>query len=163
MKLRHSLLSMLLLGTGLALAGCETFDLESIWSSKKPLPGERRDMFPQGVPGVQQGIPPDLVQGYQPPQEPPPVAAAPEKPKPARRVASPPREAPPPRQAAPRPQRQQQQVQEEPPQQQAAPQARTAQPQQSGAAWPDPPSRTAQPQQSGPAWPDPPRPGTATR
>ena len=115
MTLRRTLLAMTLLGTGLALAGCETFDLESIWSTKKPLPGERRDMFPQGVPGVQQGVPPDLVQGYQPPPEPPPAAEA-EKPKPApRRVASPPKPAPPPRQAAPRPQRQQQQAQEEPP------------------------------------------------
>ena len=26
-------------------------------------------MFPQGVPGVPQGVPPDLVQGYQPPPE----------------------------------------------------------------------------------------------
>ena len=161
MRLRRTLVSISLLGTGLMLAGCETFDLESIWSSKKPLPGERREMFPQGVPGVQQGIPPELVQGHQPSAEPLP-AAEPEKPKPApRRVASPPKQAPPPRQAAPPPQRQQQQVQEEPPQQQ--PQARTAQPQQSGAAWPDPPSRTAQPQQSGPAWPDPPRPGNTAR
>lgn len=147
MKRRRTLLSILLLGTGLALAGCETFDLESIWNSKKPLPGERRDVFPQGVPGVQQGVPPDLVQGYQPPPEPPPVAAAPEKPKPARRAAAPPRQAPP-------PPRQQQQAQETPPQ---------APPQQSGSAWPEPPARTAQPQQSGAAWPDPPRAGTTTR
>ena len=157
MRLRRTLVSISLLGAGLGLAGCETFDLESIWNTKKPLPGERREMFPQGVPGVQQGIPSELVQGYRPPAEPPPAAES-EKPKPApRRVASPPKQASPPRQAAPRPQ----QVQEEPPQQQ--PQARTAQPQQSGAAWPDPPSRTVQPQQSGPAWPDPPRSGTTTR
>jgi hypothetical protein len=148
MKLRRTSLSMLLVGASLALAGCETFDLESIWSSKKPLPGERRDMFPQGVPGVQQGVPPELVQGYQPPQEPPPVAEQ-EKPKPApRRVAAPPKPKP-----APRPP---QQAQEPPPQ--APPQ------QQSGSAWPEPQARTAaQPQQSGAAWPDPPRSGTTTR
>ncbi len=155
----------LLLAAGLALAGCETFDLESIWSSKKPLPGERRAVFPQGVPGVQQGVPPDLVRGYQPPAG----AAAggrpqPEKPKPAprasrrrrarlrRRVS-----------AAPQTPRQQQQVQEEPPQhrplRRRGPHSRS----NLAAAWPDPPSRTAQPQQSAPAWPDPPRPGTATR
>ena len=142
MKMRRTLLSMLLLGTGLALAGCETFDLESMWNTKKPLPGERRDIFPQGVPGVKQGVPPELVQGYQPPAAPPPMAE-PEKPAP-RRVASPPRQAPPPRQ--PRPPQQAQ----EPPAQPAA--------QQSGTAWPEPTSRTAsQPQPSAPAWPDPPR------
>jgi hypothetical protein len=125
MKLRRTSLSMLLVGSGLALTGCESFDLESIWNSKKPLPGERREMFPQGVPGVQQGVPPELVQGYQPAQEPPPVAQQ-EKPKPApRRVAAPPKPKP-----APKPP-QQQQAQEPPPQ--APPQ------QQSGAAWPDPP------------------------
>jgi hypothetical protein len=150
--MRRAFMSTLLLGAGLGLGGCESFDLENIWSSKKPLPGERRAVFPEGVPGVPQGVPPELVRGYQQPvEEPPPVQAAPEKPKPApRRVASP----PPQRQAAPpkpRPQPQQQQAQE-PPAQAAPP------PQQS--PWPDPPSRTAsQPQQSSP-WPDPPRPAT---
>ena len=34
-------------------------------------------MFPQGVPGVPQGVPPDMVKGYQPPaEEPPPVIEA---------------------------------------------------------------------------------------
>ena len=149
MRLRRPLLSILLVGTGLALAGCGSFDLEDIWSSKKPLPGERRDVFPQGVPGVQQGVPRDLVQGYQPPPEEPPPAAEPEKPKP-----KPARAAPRPantaaRQQQPRPQ-QQQQAQEPPP--------RAAS--QSPAPWPDTPSRTAsQPQQPASSpWPDPPRP-----
>jgi hypothetical protein len=69
---RRIRLLMLLFGSGLVLSGCETFDLESIWSSKKPLPGERREMFPGGVPGIQPGVPPELVQGYQPPAEPEP-------------------------------------------------------------------------------------------
>ena len=65
------------------LAGCDSFDpLDKFqdWdllSSKTPLKGERRDVFPQGVPGVPQGVPPDMVKGYQPPPEqPPPVVEA---------------------------------------------------------------------------------------
>src|SRR5436305_15192464 len=33
--------------------------------TKKPLPGERKAVFPEGVPGVAQGVPPELVKGYQ--------------------------------------------------------------------------------------------------
>ena len=169
MRLRRTFLSMLALGSGLALTGCETFDLDNIFNSKKPLPGERRAVFPEGVPGVQQGVPADLVRGYQPQGEaqPEPVAE-PEKPKPApRRVATPARPA-----SSPRPPRQQplpQEPADEPQQQpaaqqpnQAAPPPRT--PSQPAPAWPDPPSRTA-PQSSQPTtvWPDPPRSGTSTR
>jgi hypothetical protein len=35
-------------------------------STKKPLPGERKAVFPEGVPGVSKGIPPELVKGNQP-------------------------------------------------------------------------------------------------
>src|SRR5215218_3788916 len=65
----------------LALAGCETSgiwdsansvsdrfqdalaDFSPFGTSKKPLPGERRAVFPEGVPGVQQGVPPELMRG----------------------------------------------------------------------------------------------------
>ncbi len=75
---------------GLALSGCDSFDpLDKfqdwdIMSSKKPLPGERRPVFPEGVPGVPQGVPPDMVKGYQPPAEAPPpvIEAKPARPKP---------------------------------------------------------------------------------
>jgi hypothetical protein len=50
------------------LAGCESFDDFDIdkldvfgLNKKKPLPGERRDVFPGGVPGVTQGIPPEYL------------------------------------------------------------------------------------------------------
>jgi hypothetical protein len=76
---------------GLALSGCSAskFDptdlLDSMFADQKtPLKGERRPLFPQGTPGVQQGVPPDLVKGYQPPPEPPPPddqPPAPAKPK----------------------------------------------------------------------------------
>ena len=88
----------------LALSGCDSFDpLDKfqdwdIMSSKKPLPGERRPVFPEGVPGVPQGVPPDMVKGYQPPPEAPPpvVEAKPARPKPKKTAAAPRRQAAPP-------------------------------------------------------------------
>jgi len=72
---RVILLAMLPLAT--SLSGCGTFwdgansltdkfsdamhDFNPFGTGKKPLPGERRPVFPEGVPGVQQGIPPDLM------------------------------------------------------------------------------------------------------
>ena len=40
-----------------------------IFSTKKKLAGEREPLFPNGVPGTETGVPPDLVKGYQPPPE----------------------------------------------------------------------------------------------
>ena len=65
---------------GLPLAACSDFDpqeiVDSIFSgSKKPLPGDRKALFPNGTPGVQQGVPPDLVKGYQPQPDAPPASA----------------------------------------------------------------------------------------
>jgi hypothetical protein len=64
-----------------------------IFNTKKKISGDREPLFPQGVPGAEQGVPPDLVKGYQPPPEAPALAdngadatakaaAAAEKPKP---------------------------------------------------------------------------------
>jgi hypothetical protein len=64
-----------------------------IFNNKKRISGEREPVFPQGVPGAETGVPPDLVRGYQPPPEAPALndngpqatakaAAAAEKPKP---------------------------------------------------------------------------------
>jgi len=39
------------------------------FNSKKKLPGERKPVFPEGVPGVSQGIPNELVKGHQPQPE----------------------------------------------------------------------------------------------
>jgi hypothetical protein len=94
------------LAFGLALGGCESFDpldklseLDIMGSSKTPLRGERRAVFDSGVPGVPQGVPPEMVKGYQPPPEAPPpvIEAKPVKPKP-KKTASAPRRAPPPQQ-----------------------------------------------------------------
>jgi hypothetical protein len=37
------------------------------FNAKKKLPGDRKPVFPEGVPGVTQGIPSELVKGNQPP------------------------------------------------------------------------------------------------
>src|SRR5262249_19207360 len=95
---RHTILTCAVLASAFALVGCETSDIRAkpqdmipFGDNKKPLPGERRQVFPEGVPGVPQGVPPDMVKGSQPPPEaaPPPaqaVAPPPEKPKPKKKV-----------------------------------------------------------------------------
>jgi hypothetical protein len=143
----------------LLLSNCSNFDPTDIMdnvltSQKKPLPGERKPLFPDGTPGVTQGLPPDLVKGYKPP---PPVdasqtqeaQAAPEKPKPKPK--------PKPKVAA------------TPPAGSAGTATGTAPsspaPSQSS-PWPDPPPtrQSAAPAGAGQTvWPDPPAPGTVTR
>src|SRR3954463_797929 len=104
------------LARGLVLSGCESFDpldklseLDILGTSKKPLAGERRPVFDSGVPGVPQGVPPELVRGYQPPPEAPPpvVEAKPAKPKPKKIVSAP-------RKPRPQPQPQAAQVEQAP-------------------------------------------------
>src|SRR5436305_12449480 len=69
-------LMLLLLPLGGMLAGCDTLENFQIFDTKKKLPGERQPVFPNGVPGVTQGIPPELVKGYQEQPTPDPAAAA---------------------------------------------------------------------------------------
>jgi hypothetical protein len=132
------------------LAGCSNFDPDSLdvfgLNEKKKLPGERRAVFPEGVPGVSQGIPPEYLKGNQPPPE-AAVAIPPEPEKPAAKQASlepaKPKRKPKPK---PRPATAQQQQapagqQQAPwPEQQAAPQGQSS----STAPWPNaaPPSGT---------------------
>jgi hypothetical protein len=51
-----------------AVAGCSTAnfdpsDLLDFLDTKKKLPGERKPVFPDGVPGLEQGVPKDLYKG----------------------------------------------------------------------------------------------------
>src|ERR1041384_1740612 len=52
-----------------ALAGCGSMgnfdpsDLLDFLDTKKKLPGERKAVFPEGVPGLEQGVPKDLYKG----------------------------------------------------------------------------------------------------
>lgn len=104
----RALLTAAVLLSGTVLAGCETADMADKLgdvgdkivdlipgSTKKPLPGDRKPVFPEGIPGVSQGVPPDLIKGNQPPPE---TAEAPAaqpkqadadkpKPKPKKKVA----------------------------------------------------------------------------
>jgi hypothetical protein len=127
-------------------------------NEKKKLPGERKELFPGGVPGVTQGIPPDLVKGYQPPataaatEELPEQKAEPEKPKPKPRVVhrTPPKQKPAevkvtpqkPQQAAQpqQPQQAQQQPQTQPQQQQNGTQTPWPAPQTQSSPWPAAPA-----------------------
>lgn len=110
---RIALLSVLVLAAP-ALSGCANFDPDSLdifgLNEKKKLPGERKDLFPEGVPGVSQGIPPEYRMGAQQPAADaapaipaePQAAPAPEKPKPrtVRRAAPKPAPKPAPTAAA---------------------------------------------------------------
>jgi hypothetical protein len=154
----RAILTAAVLFSGLALAACETADLAEKLGDvgdkltdmipgggKKPLPGERKPVFPNGIPGVTQGVPPELIKGNQQPEpevQPPPkqATAEPEKPKPKKRAQAKPK--PPAQAAAP--------VQQAPAQTGAWPAPPPQQP--AAAQWPAPPPQPA-PQA---AWPAPP-------
>jgi hypothetical protein len=116
-------ITIVALACGLALGGCDSFDpldkfqdWDLLGGGKTPLKGERRPVFPAGVPGVPQGVPPDMVKGYQPPaEEPPPVIEAKQPKAKQKKAAATPRKQP------------RQQVQQEPADEpmQQAPAART--------------------------------------
>jgi hypothetical protein len=124
-------------GCGGAVNSFDPTDMLSFLDQKKPLPGARKPVFPEGVPGVEQGVPKELYKGaqqndlaatdpaagVQPNAAPPPAAAEapPPEPKPKKQVrtakrrsitAPPPDEAPaappPPPQPAAAPAQQQQ-------------------------------------------------------
>jgi hypothetical protein len=79
----------------LALAGCSSgnfdpTDLMDWFDTKKKLPGERKPVFPEGVPGVEQGVPKDLYKGaQQQQQDQPPVADVAPPPEPKSRRSAP--------------------------------------------------------------------------
>ena len=70
------------------LGGCSSFDPSDMldWlDTKKKLPGDRKPVFPEGVPGLEQGVPKDMYKGAQQQPDPnaPAVAALPAEPPPA--------------------------------------------------------------------------------
>jgi hypothetical protein len=154
-------LIMVALSLGLALGGCEGFDPTSImdhdlFNTKKRLPGERKSVFPEGTPGVPQGVPRELVKGYEPtvqaeqtqpaaqaaPAEPKPEAKA--KPKPKPKVVATPKEESTSTPVQPAQAQSQVQWPDPPPVQQ----------QPAAGAWPS----SARPSGGAVAWPDPPAP-----
>jgi hypothetical protein len=89
------------------LAGCSSLynwdpsDMLDWLDTKKKLPGERKPVFPEGVPGLEQGVPKELYKGAAqqdtntqavavapPPEEPKPKRAAKGKSKPAAPAAA---------------------------------------------------------------------------
>lgn len=134
------------------LAGCADFDLDKLdvfgLNEKKKLPGDRKPLFPEGVPGVTQGIPPEFIKSNQPP----PNSAQTQPAEPAKQAAAvEPVEEPKPK---PKPKRK--------PKPRAAAVA-PAQPAASGqqqpqAPWPAPGQNT-----SAAPWPSSPAPGTFAR
>jgi hypothetical protein len=68
---RFALLLVALVAIAPVLAGCENFDPDSLdpfgLNKKDKLPGQRELLFPEGVPGVSQGIPQQYRAGNQPP------------------------------------------------------------------------------------------------
>ncbi len=131
-----------------------------LFGTKKKLRGEREPLFPQGVPGAETGVPPDLVKGYQPPPEQAvigegnaasqPVAAPKPKPKPRPKVANTPPAA---SRAAPWPPAQSSPAQGQPAQTNWPPPP-SGQPAQTN--WP-PPGQPAQGSAAQTNWPAPPR------
>ena len=65
-----------------ALAGCGSMgnfdpsDLLDFLDTKKKLPGDRKPVFPEGVPGLEQGVPKDLYRGARQKDDPNAQAAA---------------------------------------------------------------------------------------
>jgi len=80
-----------------ALAGCSSgmssfdpTDMFDFLDTKKKLPGERKPVFPEGVPGLEQGVPKDLYKGArqeQIDQQNAAAAAAPLEPPPGSKAA----------------------------------------------------------------------------
>ena len=69
---------------GCSSGGFDPSDLLDFLDTKKKLPGDRKPVFPEGVPGLEQGVPKDMYKGAQQ-QDPnaPAVAALPAEPPPA--------------------------------------------------------------------------------
>jgi hypothetical protein len=142
-----------LAGAAALVSGCSNFSLDpdkldfSLFDTKQKIAGERKEVFPGGVPGVTPGVPPEMVKGYHEPDAPPPgeQKAAEAKPKPA----------PKPHVAQPKPQpAQTASVQGAAPAGSTAPAAQA--PAGQSAPWPNQPQQQAQPQaQPQAAWPAP--------
>ncbi len=136
---RLARVALLVSSLSLALGGCTNFDpgdlMPDWFSSKKRLPGDRVSVFPEGVPGVSQGVPPELVKGNQAAleaQQPEPVVIPAEQPK------AKPKPKPKPKTAAKRPDNPPTSVTVRP-SGQSAPQAPAPAQSPGQVQWPDPP------------------------
>lgn len=66
-RIHRVVMLALLIGVGPIIAGCTDFDPDKLdvlgLNEKKKLPGVRKPLFPEGVPGVTQGVPPEYLKG----------------------------------------------------------------------------------------------------
>jgi len=162
MRTKPILIVIGLLATAPILAACTDFDMDKLdffhLNEKKKLPGDRKPLFPEGVPGVTQGIPQELTKGYKPAAEPESAKVAePEPAKPKSKVAR--RPTPKPTKVTVQPQQPTQPQQAQQPAQQAQqPVWPDPKPQASGAnaPWPAPAKQSS-------PWPDAPPPNTFQR
>jgi len=138
-----------LAGAAALVSGCSGgFSLDpdkldfSLFDTKTKLPGERKEVFPGGVPGVTPGVPPELVKGYHEQADaptPPEQKAAEAKPTPKPHVVQQPKAQP----------AQTASVQGTAPAASTAPAAQA--PGSQPPPWPGQPQQQAQPQASWPA------------
>jgi hypothetical protein len=89
-RMQRFVLLVALVALAPGLASCANFDPDNLdffgLNEKKKLPGDRKPLFPEGVPGVSQGIPPEFVKGNQP--SPDNVDAAPLPAEPVKKTAA---------------------------------------------------------------------------
>ena len=67
-RLARLVLAAVVAAAGPLLSACDSLDTIEIFDSKKKLAGERKPVFPEGVPGVALGVPPELIKGYREPE-----------------------------------------------------------------------------------------------
>jgi hypothetical protein len=70
MHITRIALLTVLVASGFSLGACDSLDnLTNLLDTKKKLGGERKPVFPEGVPGVSMGVPPEMMKGYQEKQQ----------------------------------------------------------------------------------------------
>ena len=161
---RVTLAALVIVGAPL-LSACEQLENFELFDTKKKIQGDRKPVFPDGVPGVTSGVPPELVKGYREPEGPAPLdpAKAAAEAAAAEHEPAKPKPKPPPQRTAAKPPSKPVSVAgapaapPAPPAQQAAPPPPSAPPPGGTLPWPSGPP---QPQA---AWPGAPPAGTATR
>jgi hypothetical protein len=144
----------------LGLAGCDSIDrltdtMTGLFDTKKKLPGERKAVFPEGVPGVTQGVPSEYLPAKKAPGEETSESAAQDGESPAGKKAA---ETPSEKKDRPARKPQRPQTAEAPKKPTTPAPAEPVQPQAG-----EPPSAPAQASPSQLPWPAAPPPGTFSR
>lgn len=60
---RVAVLSLAMLTAGCGTSSFDPTDMFDFLDTKKKLPGDRKPVFPEGVPGIERGVPPDMMKG----------------------------------------------------------------------------------------------------